>query len=575
MVSDPPIPRLVRRHARTVVAAVAGFAAVLAAACTSASGRTIATPVPTTAALPPELTPDERIVHALNRLAFGPRPGDVERVRQVGLDQWIEQQLHPETIADPELDRVLGTMPALGERAQALAQAYPPSAVYLNAVRRERGIAANATYIPTSDDSIAMRRLDQRANAIANEAIAARVIRAQLSERQLLEVMTDFWENHFSVYLPKMPSRFAMLEYDRDVIRPRALGRFRDLLGAVAHSPAMLFYLDNIQSQADSLHLTLAEWSPLWTATRRPPNQRRAGLNENYGRELLELHTLGVDGGYTQHDVTDAARILTGWSLYAPQFGGGFVFRPEQHDAEPKTVLGQEFPGGGGVEEGERLLDLLARHPSTARFIALKLARRLVADSPSTALVARAAARFTATDGDIREVVRAIVTSPEFFTRAAYHAKVKSPFELVVSARRALGAGADTTQRTVQLIGRLGEPIWGHLAPNGWPETSGEWMNPGALLQRVTFATDAAEGRTAALRVDDAPFFRRALTLPLDAQVDAIVSELLPGTPIGDVRTPLVAAAAAPRAATGPSGNAAVLRNVIALTLASPGFQRR
>ena len=266
------------------------------------------------------------------------------------------------------------------------------------------------------------------------------------------------------------------------MIRPRALGKFRDLLGAVAKSPAMLFYLDQCQSTVDSMHTPLARRSACVAraraacSARQPATAQRRGLNENYARELLELHTLGVDGGYTQHDVIEVARALTGWTMN-PRQGGEFIFRPEIHDADAKTVLGHRLAAGRGIEDGEEVLDILARSPATARFIARKLAIRFVSDDPPPALVDRAARTFLATDGDIREMVRTIVTSPEFFSRSAYRAKVKSPFELVASALRVARRAPDTTPRTAQIVAFLGEPIFGHQAPNGWPETGDAWMN--------------------------------------------------------------------------------------------------
>jgi len=334
--------------------------------------------------------------------------------------------------------------------------------------------------------------------------------RAVASERQLQEVMTDFWENHFTVYAGKGITRLFIPAYDRDVIRPRAMGKFRDLLGAVAKSPAMLFYLDQFQSAADSMHPTLAAngRSLAARAGRRPVRpalaQRARGLNENYARELMELHTLGVDGGYTQADVIDVARALTGWTMQ-PRQRAEFVFRPEIHDAGEKIVLGHKLAAGRGMEDGEEVLDILARDPHTARFVARKLAIRFVSDDPPAALVERAAETYRKTDGDIREVVRTIVTSPEFFSRTAYRSKVKSPFELVASALRAVGATPDTSMRSAQVVGFLGQPIFGHQAPNGWPETGDAWMNTGAILNRINFGLSLAAGRLPAAGVSRWP----------------------------------------------------------------------
>ncbi len=443
---------------------------------------------------PRELNRAEQGEQALSRLTFGPRPGDSAAVAREGVDRWINRQLHPETIPDTALDLVLGAQAIAPYSAGQLAVSYPQQDVFIRQLRSQRGIANNQQFAMDAADSAAFKQINDKASALVNQAQAARMIRAQLSERQLQEVMTDFWENHFSVFNGKMPTRFSLLEYDRDVIRPRALGKFRDLLGAVAHSPAMLYYLDNFQSGADSLHLTLPEYQQFVKTGVRPVVKRRGALNENYGRELLELHSLGVDGGYTQQDVINVARALTGWTLLTPREGGGYIFRPGQHDAERKVVLGHVLSPGRGEEDGEQVLDIVSRHPATAHYIALKLARRFVADTPSAVLVDRAAAVFTKTDGDIREVVRSIVTSPEFFSRTAFRSKVKTPFEFVASIRRAVNAPADTTPRSVQAAGRLGQPLWGHLTPNGWPDTADQWVNTGSLLNRINLATQVSNG---------------------------------------------------------------------------------
>ena len=412
-----------------------------------------------------ELSAEEQARHALDRLAFGARPGDVDRVRSMGVDRWIDLQLHPDRVADPVGDEVASAFPLL--------RADPASLL--------RDLTAMRT--GAANDTAARRALRMRYNAVGREVQAARLARATSSERQLQEVLVDLWANHFSVFAGKGPVRLYLARYEEDAIRPHVLGKFRDLLGAVAHSPAMLFYLDNWQSAADSLHPTLA---------RRPGGRTRGpraprGLNENYARELMELHTLGVDGGYTQRDVIEVARALTGWSIAAPREGGGFVFRPALHDAGEKVVLGVRIPAGGGERDGEKVLDILARHPSTARMVATTLARRFVRDDPPPALVERAAATYRSTDGDLRAVVRTIVTSPEFFSRASYRAKVKSPLELVASALRAAGVPADTTPRAARAVAQLGQPIYGHQTPEGWPERSGEWLSAGAVADRVNF----------------------------------------------------------------------------------------
>jgi uncharacterized protein (DUF1800 family) len=367
---------------------------------------------------------------------------------------------------------------------------------------------------------MAMARQGQA--TVMNELTQARLLRATLSERQLNEVLVDFWFNHFNVFAGKGQVREYLPEYERDVIRPRVLGTFRELLGAVAHSPAMLFYLDNWQSAApNSTPAMPPQLQERMNDPRLTPRQRQQlqarlqqmqmqpqrprqgrGLNENYGRELMELHTLGVDGGYTQKDVVDVARALTGWTIDRPQQSGPFIFRPEMHDKGEKTILGQRFPAGHGQDEGERVLDMLAAHPSTARHIARKLAQRFVADDPPPALVERAAEVFLSTKGDLREVVRTIVTSPEFFAPAAHRAKVKTPLEFVVSAARATGASIMNAQPIAQALRmQLGMPLYGCQPPTGYSDTADAWVNTGALLSRMNFAVQLVSGQARNMRV--------------------------------------------------------------------------
>jgi uncharacterized protein (DUF1800 family) len=471
-----------------------------------------------------ELTQREQATHALNRLAFGPRPGDVERVMRLGVDRWIELQLHPERLSNRDTERALAAFPHVTWSADRLLSEYPPPGAVLAAARRRGDTAL------TARDSAQLRRQAQRGRQFVSDLLAAKVARAVVSERQLQEVLTDFWENHFNVFVGKAQVRYYLADYTRAAIRPHALGSFRELLGAVAASPAMLLYLDNAQSVAEA---------PQPASRRRPQaGPRRArGLNENYARELLELHTLGVDGGYTQDDVINVARALTGWSLNPPRLGrAGFVFRRAAHDMGEKVVLGQRLPPGRGIEDGEQVLDILSRHPSTARFISWKLAVRFVSDSPPDELVDRAAATFTRTNGDIREVVRTIVTSPEFFSRQAYRSKVKSPFEVTVSALRALSAQADTTPLTAGLIARLGQPIYGHQAPNGWPETGSAWMNTGAILNRINLGLMLATGRVPGAPLGGWPGYDSLARAPRETQVDVVIERLLGGRVSPDTR---------------------------------------
>ncbi|MDQ6829568.1 MAG: DUF1800 domain-containing protein [Gemmatimonadota bacterium] len=556
-------PRRQMRHTRHAL--IVGSVA-LGAAC--ATGGTAAGPdagpdADITSGEPREQTADQQVKQAVNRLTFGPRPGELAQITSMGVDRWMTRQLRPEQIPDTAWARFASVLSTQRAMAKSLADSNPPQDLWIQQRRKARGLADTAQFVWTPADSADWKIINDRTNRLAAEIPAARVARAQLSDRELLEVMTDFWENHFSVFVGKMPTRFTLLDYDRDVIRPRALGKFRDLLGAVANSPAMLYYLDNWQSASDTAHRTLPEWKAAQQAVAThkplPPKRRRGnGLNENYGRELMELHTLGVAGGYTQHDVIEVARALTGWSIQDPRRGGGFVFRPETHDADEKVVLGHHFPAGRGIEDGVEVLDLLARHSSTAHFIAYKLVRRFVSDSPPPPLVARAARTFTESDGDIRAVLRTIFSSREFFARASYKMKVKTPFEAVLSVVRALNAAPDSTNRTAGLVGRLGAPIFGRLTPDGYPETGDAWMNTGAILDRINFGLNAGLGRIPGVSLDRwSPSWTLAYA-PLATQVDGVIAALLDGEASPDTRSilitgqnPLVAAGSSRTASPG------------------------
>jgi uncharacterized protein (DUF1800 family) len=581
------------RRSASLVGFVVALVVVSTASATSRSEPATPKSLPSMAGR--ELTPHEQAVHVLSRLAFGPRPGDVEHVMRIGVDRWIDQQLHPEKLPDRDAEKVLASYPVLAQSADELIRAYPPPQQLRRLARRDS---------MTRDDSLQLRRAQQQNRLFAGEIVSSKVAQAVVSERQLQEVMTDFWENHFTVFIGKgQQIRYFLPEYDRETIRPHVLGHFRDLLGAVAKSPAMLFYLDNAQSVADSGRPTLEPirggraarggiFNPRRPGVARRPGarlpggrgqlppeirdriargdtvglraraqelmqqlqQRRPrGLNENYGRELLELHTLGVDGGYTQKDVIEVARALTGWTIQPPRSGrSGFLFRPEVHDAGEKMVLGHALKAGRGIEDGEEVLDIIARHPSTARFIARKLCIRFVSDTPPASLVERAAATFTRTDGDIREVVRTIVTSSEFFSKAAFHSKVKSPFEVTVSALRAIGAQPDTTPRTAGIVAFLGQPVFGHQAPNGWPETGEAWMNTGAILNRINFGLAVAAGRLPGASLSGWPMYDSLANAPRDVQVDGVINSLLGGRASSETReilrsgsNPMVARAAA------------------------------
>jgi uncharacterized protein (DUF1800 family) len=361
---------------------------------------------------------------------------------------------------------------------------------------------------------------ERRPARIVGELQAARAVRAVTSARQLQEVMVDFWLNHFNVFAGKGAVRWYLPAWEREVIRPHAMGRFPDLLRATARHPAMLFYLDNWVSAR-----------PDFVIPAGPQQGRRAGLNENYARELMELHTLGVDGGYTQHDVREVARAFTGWTIERPQQVGRFLFRPGMHDPGEKVVLGWRLPAGGGQQDGERVLDQLGRHPATARFLATKLVRRFVADDPPPALVTEVTATYQRTAGDIRAMLRTIFTAPEFFGPEARQAKIKKPFEFVVSAVRALGGtvSAEGGFALARAAAQIGEPLYGAEPPTGHPDRAEPWVNSGALLARMNFALTLAHGRVPGVQVDLA-----ALTAGVDRRqpqivLDRLLGVLLPG----------------------------------------------
>ena len=539
--------------------------------------------------LPPSsLTADEQILHALNRLGYGPRPGDVERVRRAGLAAYIDAQLHPESIPDETVDRLLREYPTLALTTTDLLRDYP---------RLEpRALQRFQSGQMTREEIAQTFPAERRPARIVAELQSAKMARAIWSERQLQEVMVDFWFNHFNVFAQKGAVRWMLTAYERDAIRPHALGRFRDLLVATAREPAMLFYLDNWLSVR-----------PDFVIRQGPNASRRAGLNENYARELLELHTLGVDGGYTQADVIEVARCFTGWTIERPQAVGRFVFRPLAHDDGDKRVLGHVLPAGGGEQDGLRVIDILARHPSTARFIATKLARRFVGDEPPPALVERAARTFLATAGDVRATLTTIVTSPEFFSPDSYRAKIKTPLELVASAARAAGARPiaavsgsqegppnldpapepSMTQPQVlrvggsglaQAVARLGQPLYEQAPPTGYPDVADAWVNSGALVGRMNFALGLAQNRVAGARVDVVDLAAGADRRRRDEVLDRLLAGLLQGRAPAGTRAVLARQldGGVARVAAGDRAMSdAEVQKVAALVIGSPEFQRR
>jgi len=431
---------------------------------------------------------DAAITHLLNRIAFGPRTGDVERVRAVGIERYVDEQLHPERIADAALSERLASLTTVRLSQREIVSTFELPQIEARRARKQDAAAGDPGGAPPRDP------MAQKANTLVVELAEQKIVRAVYSERQLQEVLADFWFTHFNVDARKGRDRFLITAYEREAIRPHVLGRFRDLLGATAQSPAMLFYLDNWMS----------------TDPNRPSlHGNKKGLNENYARELMELHTLGVDGGYTQKDVTEVARAFTGWTIENPRQGGGFTFNRRLHDAGQKVVLGHVIKPGGDESDGEQVLDLLAKHPATARFIATKLVRHFVSDTPPPALVDRAAKRFRDSGGDLREVMRTILISPEFAAADAYDTKVKSPFEFVASALRAAGAGSIDAKPLVRQLQQMGMPLYMCQPPTGYKDTADAWVNTGALVNRINFALQLSRGDQTLAQTLGAPEFQK------------------------------------------------------------------
>ncbi|HEV2297376.1 MAG TPA: DUF1800 domain-containing protein, partial [Candidatus Acidoferrales bacterium] len=361
-----------------------------------------------------------------------------------------------------------------------------------------------------------------------------KLLRAIYSDRQLEQVMTDFWFNHFNVFVAKGPERLLLTNYEQQVIRPHAMGKFEDLLAATAKSPAMLFYLDNWLSVGPNSMQALGV--PARPAPRGPygyprpnPNAKRkanSGLNENYGRELLELHTLSVNGGYTQRDVTEVAKVFTGWTIEKPNDGGEFHFDPRKHEPGPKLVLGHRIKPKG-EDEGREVLHLLATSPQTAHFISLKLAQRFVSDDPPPALVDRMAKTFQKKKGDIREVLATMFHSPEFWTDSAYRHKVKTPLEFVASAARATGASIDEAMPLVRQLNNMGMPLYGAVPPTGYSMKAETWVSSSALLTRMNFALALTSGRVRGAKVDAAQLAGISPPFDADSALSSLEAKLL------------------------------------------------
>ncbi len=464
------------------------------------------------------LTERQAAAHLLSRFTYGAIPGQVDAVVQMGLENWFAQQLEAQ-LPDDSLEQVLTRYDALELSNEQVVETYPRNGQVIRMAIRDGVVDKDSVRVDRKEYRQVLQNYMQekgykREQELFRQFFCQKVLRAAYSQDQLLEVMTDFWFNHFNVSITKNDCAEFIPAYERDVIRPNALGRFNELLLKTAKSPAMLYYLDNFNSSApvDSM---------------ASPTRRARGLNENYAREVMELHTLSVDGGYTQQDVTQAARVLTGWGVYpmgeiakAPQAAvlrrfsdeqierrgfvhdGDFFFNANRHDKGEKVVLGHVFPAGGGYEEGVDLLNMLAHHPSTAKFICRKLAVRFVSDEPPTTLVDKLSKTFLEKNGDIRQVLITMVTAPEFWSAEALREKTKSPFELAIGAVRSLHATIDQPMQLYNWVSRMGERKYYYQAPTGYPDKGTYWINTGSLLNRMNFGLALAAGRIPGVRVD-------------------------------------------------------------------------
>jgi uncharacterized protein (DUF1800 family) len=617
------------------------------------------------------LTDEQKARHLLNRITYGPRPGDVDLVLSMGIEEFIERQLYPERIPDTEVDERLAALSTLKMSSHDLLVTYPPpqllrgierqltsrmgmdpattAAIFPELERqrererrREQAEAGDAetSMDPDADPRARRDRMARMMDGPARiqiELSQAKLVRSVYSERQLEEVLTDFWFNHFNVFVNKGLVRWSITSYERDAIRPNALGVFSDLLGATAAHPAMLFYLDNWLSAADGTKLDAREMRAYYAremdrqgrqpygvalevmndhgvdttrlesfihrslyappgasgrGIRRPipdgiGNLQR-GLNENYARELLELHTLGVDGGYTQEDIVDVARCFTGWTMTPLQHGQEFVYAGALHDDGKKTVLGKKIKSHG-VRDGHEVLDLLAAHPSTAEFVSWKLAQKFVADDPPASLVERMAKKFRETGGDIRAVMRALLYSEEFWSPEVVHAKVKTPLEFVASAARATGAEiaplpGSAGGRPPGLVGSLkqmGQPLYAAQPPTGYKETAEDWISTGDLLNRMKVGLGLAANKIPGVRVDPPRWILDTGSTPelVERLAGGMLEiDLSPETLdalVAQVENPSTPASAGETLPVLPSTRTIRMRLALGWLLASPEFQRQ
>ncbi len=679
----------------------------------------LASGAPSTTATAPKLSSGQtaHIEEALNRLTWGAAPGEAAQIKQLGLQHWIQLQLHPDQIPEnPILVHKLAPLATLRMTPEQLEAAIPPGfkirqmamgklplpsdpkaraiaevelANFRKRTARKQDAAApgNAMTAHGGARAQALQRLAQRLTpeqlrslrqgtpesrvqaflalspelqqqvlgtiprpmayqliawapvelqrrvmlavapqqVIANDLTEGRLLQAVYTNRQLEDVLTDFWFNHFNIFINKgEPERYLLASYERDAIRPHVLGKFYNLLVATAESPAMLFYLDNWRSvspaaalaqrqkqierlqkaqQRLSLQLAQLQWNPdrqnflrqrlgqIQARLKRLRNAPSPGINENYGREVMELHTLGVTGGYTQKDVIEVARCFTGWTIGVPGTPGGpqnhpaFYFNARLHDNDPKTVLGQNIPGGGGMQDGLRVLWILAHSPATAHHISYELAQRFVNDEPPAALVNRMAKTFLSSDGDLRRVMETMINSPEFWSAAAQKSKIKSPMEMMVSSLRATGANVENPLRLTQLLAQMGQPLYGKEPPTGYSNVGQDWVSSAGLLSRLNFSLMLASNRLPGVRVDLAQFAPRegdALAVSgalFDDLLDGQVSPATRNTIFKALQEPVRPNAVRKAAFATPENphplSPAQVQLTAGLILGSPEFQRR
>lgn len=632
----------------------------------------------TTATERKKLTEDQKIMHVLNRLGFGARPGDVQKVKAMGIQKYIDSQLDPSKIDDSVAENKVKRLEIFDMSTADVFAKYPNPGALLRRLddadkkKQPQQQPADVAEMTDAERSERQQKLQEYykeynlkpAGQLMPQIVSNRVLRAVYSERQLQEVMVDFWQNHFNVFSGKGAVRWLIPSYERDVIRKNALGNFKDLVIGTAESPAMLFYLDNFESVAPNVNTPARPQGPLQQAMQTgklTPQQRerikknqgltdaeldqriknaqananrvqqraKRGLNENYARELMELHTLGVDGGYTQKDIVEVARAFTGWTIADPRGyrsaaaddiegkdnkqlqriqrlagvpdnieSGQFYFNERDHDKGVKTVLGQKIDEGG-MKDGLKVIDILVNSDATAKFIARKLAVKFVSDNPSKELVDRVATAFHRSGGDIKTTLRAIFNDKEFFAPENYRAKIKTPFELAVSSIRAIGADTNSSPAFIAMLNKLGEVPYGYQAPTGYPDMAEDWVNTGALLERLNFAVAVASNRIPGTVVnlkgfeaaDRGKILDRAVSQILDGDISPAtrsslakqLAQPLPEVKAGnEISEP---AANTQNTAQGPNqnrvarllaprGNPEVFK-VVSLVLGTPEFQRQ